>query len=467
MELATAFGREIDRRARIVAFDDPEAPERPGRNRFFDVPIGEENFDIQLRICSVNDLRGVSFKPSLTPGDYLPTELQQHCVPVVVNGETQLSCSVQTGNCPGNFLGDGACLRVPDIENGAAVVLKGYNFISTDARVRLEARGPLTLVREVDAYVFGDLDTPLSEMIDGVPTPIRDCRVQDQIIFRVPDDLPSAVYGIQVVMPNVSGFPNLGDPLVSNQEFISVVPPAGARFSIASEELLAREETSPSWFGSDEVRVRVRAWPVTLSADAFALGDVQSFDSPEFGDLDSGERRDMAAVLFANVAPIAGVVMMVAGFEIDSEKAYREQIDTFTDAFLHYLGIAVAAIGVGAAGVAVAVGIKELLLLGLAHPILLAIAVAVIIAVCVFVAAWAPADPIIVDTISLTRLDLAALTNANLPLPATSTGPTAADIAVNVNPLEKLPNQYRERREYVSSGEDSRYEIVYRYNRVA
>ncbi|MFT3973481.1 MAG: hypothetical protein QM699_08530 [Amaricoccus sp.] len=278
LTLATALGVEIGRRGRDAQFDDPDAVERPGQNRFFDVPPGEENFDVQLRICSVNDLRTVNFIPPLTPGDYLPTEFQQACTLVVVNGVTQASCQTQSGNCPGQSLADGACLRVPDVEAGGSVVLKGVNFISTDAKVRLEARPPLTLVREVDAFVYGDLDTPLSEVIDGQVVTIRDCRVHDQITFKVPDDLPAGVYGIQVVEPNVSGFPNLGDPLVSNQEFIAVVPPAGALYTIASEKLVAREETSPAFFGSDEVRVRVRAYPVTLSDTGLVLGDEQAFE---------------------------------------------------------------------------------------------------------------------------------------------------------------------------------------------
>ncbi len=466
VELATALGVEIARRGKDALFDDPDAVERPGRDRTFDVAIGEENFEPEVRICTVNDLRTVNFRPPLNRGDFLPEELQQQCVPVVVNGQTQLSCSVQNGNCPGYALADGSCMRVPDVVAGASITLSGVNFLSVDGKVRLEARPPLTLVREVDAFVVGDLDTPLTEVVDGQTVTIRDCRVHDLITFRVPDDLPSGVYGIQVVMPNVSAFPNLGPTLSSNQEFVAVVPPPGARFTIASEELVAREETSPASFGSDEVRVRVRAYPVTISGTALVLGTEQAFDSPEFGDLDSGERRAMAAVLFSNQDPIDGVVMTVMGHEIDSERAYREQINSFTDAFLDYMKIALAAVVAGAAAGALAVGIKDLLALALAHPILLGIAAAVLIGVALILAAWAPADPIIADTIGLTRLDLAALTNANLPLPSPSSAPSTENITININPLEKLPNQYRERREYVSSAEDSRYEIVYRYNRV-
>ena len=130
--------------------------------------------------------------------------------------------------------------------------------------------------------------------------------------------------------------------------------------------------------------------------------------------------------------------------------------------------IALAAVVAGAAAGALAVGIKDLLLLALAHPILLGIAAAVLIGVVLVLAAWAPADPIIADTIRLTVLDLAALTNANLPLPQALGGiPSIENISINITPLEKVPNQYKERREYVSSAEDSRYEVVLRYNRVA
>jgi hypothetical protein len=110
--------------------------------------------------------------------------------------------------------------------------------------------------------------------------------------------------------------------------------------------------------------------------------------------------------------------------------------------------------------------LKDLLLLGLAHPILLAIAAAVILAVVIFLAAWAPADPIIADTLSLTAVDLAALTSADFPRLAPSEYPTEEEITVKVTPIDKIPAQYRERREYIRDAEDSRYEIVLRYNRV-
>jgi hypothetical protein len=129
--------------------------------------------------------------------------------------------------------------------------------------------------------------------------------------------------------------------------------------------------------------------------------------------------------------------------------------------------IALAAVGAGAGAAALAIGLKDLLLLGLAHPVILAIAAAVLIAVVLILSAWAPADPIIADTLGFTSIDLAALTNANLPLPLASEAPSIEDIKVKTVPLTKGANEYHERREYISSAEDSRYEILLRYNRVA
>jgi hypothetical protein len=356
---------------------------------------------------------------------------------------------------------------VPEVQTGEGVVLQGMNFSSVDATVRLAAQPPGTATREVDAHVVGDIDTPLDELVDGNKQRIRDCRVHDRLTFRVPDDLPPGIYAFQVAVPNISGFPALSDPVLSNPQYIRVIPPTTARFEIHSETLTAREETSPAFFGSDEVRIRVLAYPITAGLTNLILGDEQRFDSDEFGDMDSGDVRDMKALLFGHQEPIDGVVMAIWGFEIDSEKAYTDQINTFTDAFLHYLKIAGAAIATAFAAGAIAIGLKDLFLLGLAHPIILGIAIALTAAVLVFLANWAPADPIIVDTIGFTTVDLAALTSAEFPLPEVSEYPTQNDITVRVFPLEKIPTQYRERREYISAEEESRYEIVLRYNRVA
>jgi hypothetical protein len=104
---------------------------------------------------------------------------------------------------------------------------------------------------------------------------------------------------------------------------------------------------------------------------------------------------------------------------------------------------------------------------GLAGLIAGAIAAAVVVAIDVFVALWAPADPIIEDMIGPSTQDMVELTSMNFALPAASEHVTPQGIKVKVTPLGKLPGQYRERREYISDDEDSRYEIVFRYTRLA
>jgi hypothetical protein len=96
-----------------------------------------------------------------------------------------------------------------------------------------------------------------------------------------------------------------------------------------------------------------------------------------------------------------------------------------------------------------------------------AVAVVVTLGIDLIYAAWAPADPIINDQIGLTTVDLVALTSVNFPSPPFSNHRTAKDIVVNVTPQVKRTQEYKELREYVSTEEESRYDIVYRYNRIA
>jgi len=466
--IAEALVREAKQRVGLQLFGDPTAldAETPGRNRFFDT-TGVESFDIQLRVCTINGLRTNEYAPSVGPADRLPAELQQQCAPVLIDGEVHPNCEVQVGSCPGNALDDGTCLRVPDVRNGDGVVLEGVNFISVDAKVRLTGNSPGANPVDVDAFVVGDTDTPLVEMIDGAPVVIRDCRVHDRITFAVPADLAPGNYSVQVVVPNVTGFPGLGNPIVSNPQFIQVVPPPTARFRISSESLSARQETSPASFGSDEVRVVVTAWPFAVPTTDFVFGEPQVFRSPEFGDMDSGVRRPMDATLFEQTEPLDGVSMLIVGHEIDSESAYEQQITSFVDAFVHYLKIVLLAIAVPAGAGALWMGLQPFLKLALAHPIVLAIVAAAALAVTIVLAVWAPADIIISDSISFTATELAALTSAAAPMPAPSTHEAQDGITVKVTPLSMNPTQYRENREYISAKEESRYELVLRYNRTA
>lgn len=463
-QLTQAFAQEIVENVGIQVFDDLRCAteEHPGQVRTPPFPGGEFP-PAPVLVCRVNSLRTASFRPPLELGDYTPDEVQQRCQVVPEGTEPKQVCEVQTTDCPG--VNVGVCLRVQEVEAGQAVLLEGMNFSSVDTKVRLTDVATFTIVREVNAQVCGDDETPRTEIINGTEVLITDCRVHDRLTFRVPDDLPLGVYDIQVLVPNVGDVPGWGDVLGSDGvRAITVAPPSTARFQVASETLHCRAETSPASFGSDEVGIKILAVPLFPDLTAGEAQIPNGGEPIRFGDVDSGETRGMVHLLFSHQQPIAGAALSIMGFEVDGEEAFERQIDSFTDAYIEILEdqLELAAAGLAAIG-----GISKLFALGMTGLIAAAIAVAVVLAIDVFVALWAPADLIIEDSIGPTTQDLVQLTSVNFPLPLPSEHITPQGIKVTVTPLDKIPQQYRERREYVSDDEESRYEIVLRYNRVS
>lgn len=464
-QLTQLFAEEIAANIGVQLFDDPgcSTEEHPGQVRTLPHPGGEFP-PAPVRVCRINNLRTAHVLPPLTLGDYTPAELQQRCHVVLENGEPKQVCEIQTTDCPGADL-IGACLRVQEIEGGSSVLLEGVNFSSVDTRVRLTDVATFSIVRDVDAHVCGDTETPLTEIVNGAEVLIVDCQVHDRLTFRVPDDLPPGLYEFQVMVPNVANVPGWGDTLFSDGERLTIIPPSTARFQIASERLLCRDETSPARFGSDEVGLKFLAVPLFPDLTG---GEPQSPNGGQplrFGDVDSGDTRGLDHLLFAHQQPILGVALSVLGYEVDGEEAFEKQIESFTEAFVDILKDQLKFLmdhlkEVGSV-------IAKLASAGWAGLIAGAIGVAVVLAIDVIVAIWAPADLIIEDIIGPTIADLVQLTSVNFPLPLPSEHVTAQGIKVKVTPLEKIPQQYRERREYVSDDEDSRYEIELRYNRVA
>jgi hypothetical protein len=466
--LVSALAQEIKERAALQALGDPKAAEqeRPGKIRVF--PPSGEISPSQVRICRINGIRTANFVPLPPLGDFLPTEFHQDCSPIIVNGQPQVVCQVRSQNCPGNVIHGTACARVVEVAAGDSMTLQGVNYFSTETRVRITNRDTGQTISDVETHVWGDVDTPVTEVVNGKTVLINDCRVQDRLTFRVPEGLSAGTYQIQVFVPNITGIPAFGDFLNSDGEFIQVVPPPTARFQMVTERIIARRETSPARFGSDEVGLQAIAF--ALFADG-AFGDLQEekFKDIRDVDFDSGTSRDITRNVFRHDQPIVGMALSIAGFEIDSDRAFNELITSRMDFFVQlikeqakFIGAAVTALG----------GLAALTKLGSIGALVAGIAAGVTLAVDVIVAMWAPADPIIRDSFGFSAIDLDRLTSASFPAPPPTSFETEGDggISVNVNktiPPEKLPLQYRETREYVSSTEDSRYEITYRYNRVA
>jgi hypothetical protein len=467
-KLVAALADEIKQRTGVQVFDDPRAgsQERPGKIRVFP-PAGEIS-PSQVRICRINGLRTANFVPLPPLGDFLPAEFHQDCAPVIVNGQPQVVCQVRATNCPGNVIHATACARVVEVAAGDSVTLEGVNYFSTETKVRFTNRETGATIRDVDTHVWGDVDTPVTEVVNGTTLIINDSRVHDRLTFQVPSDFTPGIYQIQVFVPNITGIPQFGQFLNSDGEFIQVVLPPTARFQMVTEKILARRETSPARLGSDEVGLQTIAF--ALFADG-TFGDPQEekFKDIRDVDFDSGTSRDITRLVFQHNQPIIGMALSVAGFEIDSERAFNQLITSRMDFFVQlvkdqakFIGAAITALG----------GVSALSSLGSIGAWIGGIAAAVLLAIDVVTALWAPADPIIRDSFGLSAVDLDLLTSASFPAPSPFSFDTEGDggISVNVNktvPPDKLPLQYRETREYVSSTEDSRYEITYRYNRIA
>ena len=459
--LAERVSKELLARTSLGALDDKDSLENPvpGQVRIIE---GDEGIAaLRVNICRLNGLRTSSFSPQLTAGEYEPEETQQICTPEVVNGEVLLNCKVQTGDCPGNSV-DEVCIHVPQVQAGESVRLEGVNFFNVQARVRLSAKAPGTTTREVEAHVCGDLETPITEEVDGFQRVIADCRVHDRILFRVPEDLPTGIYSIQIAQANTTGI-DFGAELISLPDhFIEVVAPDDATFQIASEILEAKKETSPAFFGSDEVGLRIG---VITIAENLVPGPLVEHRFPSnnqtiFGNVDSGNTREMNRMLFQG-AGIGGVSLSIIGFEVDDQDVFEQQITEFQDAFVAVVQSAWQAVAdaVGAVGGGVA------LAFGLSTAWASAIAAAIVLAILVVVALWAPADLIIEDVIGLSRADLSRLTSPNIAAPAVVEFTSSGGIDVAVEPVSKGV-QYRERRKYRSKAEDSDYHITLRYNRL-
>ena len=474
--LTTALGKEVVTRIGVELFGDPNGldQERPGRIRVYE-PSGEDFFS-QVRICRINDLRTGSFIPP--PSDYLPAEIQHDCAVQIVDGQPQVVCQVRSADCPGNTLPTAVsvCGRVLDAAFGDGVKLEGVNYFSVDAKVRFYDDQTGAPVRDLDTHVWGDVNTPVTEVVNGETKLINDCRVHDQLTFNVPDDLAPGLYQFNVVVPNITGIPAFGPELVSNTEYLNVLPAPTTRFEIVTETINAREETSPAWWGSDEVGLHTMAAAFDTSFQLVDLPDLndpskranaqeQPFKDIQNVDFDSGTSRDITRKVFAPDKPILAMLLVVLGDEIDSQGAYDDQVTSsweyFKDLVKDELPYIEGAVGAGGA---------DLLKNFSWTKVILEVAALVLLAgIDALIAWWAPADPIIRDSIALSITDLATLTSVNAPAPDPRTFSSTDGIVVNVNktiPPVKLPLEYHETREYVCDSQDSRYEITYRFARV-
>lgn len=409
-----------------------------------------------------------SYNPNLTLVEYQQGgDLEVVCT---LEESGELNCrnviSEPSMPCPGNTI-EGVCLRVPEFRPGDVVKLEGFNFFNVDAKVRLVGRmSGLTIVLE--AHVWGDIATPITETIDRVERTILDCRVKDVITFLLPEDLADDIYGFQVIVPNNTGSGTALEYRSEGEQFIRVLASLNTTFQIATEQLFCIDETDsgiPGFInkGSDEVRINIGI--TTIDVDPATMTKTlsrQNIYRFKFNELDSGNAPAMEQVLL-NKNNLAGVSMAIIGFEVDSEAAFERGITEWFDAFTFILQSSWNALILTLTTAAVTI-IAVIFNLTPVGAIITAISLLVTAAFEAFWAIWAPADLIIEDFKGFSEIDLAALTNPTFPKPPVVKFRTSNDIKVEIEPLTKNV-QYKELRKYVSDREGSHYQIRLRYNR--
>jgi len=348
---------------------------------------------------------------------------------------------------------------------GDAVVLRGFNFYSTEAHVRLSAKAPATTVREVEAHICGDLATPITETTGGVVRPIVDCRVRDMLSFQTPPDLPDGIYQVIITEDAAPGTTGNHPTSESIRQFIRVRPPPSTSYSIATEGLDVLKATSGE-YGSDEAAITMVVTPIALNSSAPPQVSIEKFPpegdpaGDQIEDLDDGSHRDIPRVLFSGSA-VAGVGLTIIGYEVDDDDAYKQQIHSVTKAFSDIAFTNYKALADTSGAV-----VGGLVGLGLGQSVAGPIGAAVAFGIELAIAFWAPPDLIIEDEASRTAQDLADLTSLNAPafIPGGSyVSPHGIDVSVEVT--GRSVGQAREQRTYHSSDQESTYRITFRYNR--
>jgi len=397
------------------------------------------------------------------------------------------------GSCSGGIdystfdkgVGKTVCLAIPQVDPGADVGLRGLNFLTKNAQVRF---------RKIDQPPFRDIPPqPLSDWQPDQTTPpgVATCSVRDFAYFTMPatvrdgpNDIPvpPGRYAIQLAVHNdlnIPVVPGESPPaeFLSNEILIDLQPSPNQRYQILIDEAGCDEETDG--LGSDEPWFRaITGTLAPVMADTAlqfpVLGRVEIFSAD---DVDSGESINFPpASLFNDALGRKFLAIGIIGLEVDSESAARQQIDKFFDAFLDYfnqglvqIGLATA-IGGGGGGALLAAAFK---VGSVSASLWIGGAVAAAIVAGAFLyAGWAPADPIAIDSMTLTGRELFDMTDINpghVPQPSWNRVHQLRMSSESLGKQLAVGGQaaiYSEQRRYVSTWESSRYRLTYRFKRI-
>jgi hypothetical protein len=159
----------------------------------------------------------------------------------------------------------------------------------------------------------------------------------------------------------------------------------------------------------------------------------------------------------------------LVGYEVDDEDALMNNVRSFGDAYVQYLGLiwkgVVAGVSASAGGLSVSDGLKALAAkLGVGWSLFVAgIVFAAIFGVGLIFAGWAPADMIFKDVIVLSETDLFNLTQPHAAMPQPIRRQVDDDIHVTVFPTYTDNFIYLELRRYTSNEQGSDYGFIFKY----
>jgi hypothetical protein len=381
--------------------------------------------------------------------------------------------------------GKQVCLIIPGIEPGNEVGLRGFNFFSQSARVR---------IRKIDSPPFDPNpgqqpipDIPISDLQgDQTNDPnTAHCGVRDYAYFLMPSTvaqgpndipIPPGRYGITLIVPNEPNYaPVAGQSppaeFASNEILFELLPRTNMKFHIKPTEGFCFSETDGP--GSDEAWFRAVIGVVEppRAEVAFTLPLPTSVDICNEEDVDSGDWVPVTGQpLFAEALGRNLLVIGVIGLEVDNEEAAKKQIDDFWEIWKLYMQEFYTVLGTLGLGIAVEKAIETgaFSVWGYAAGAIFL----VILVGGLFYAAWAPADLLAYDAMVFSSRQLYELTD-HIP----SHAPQFADLAeidvitIAINPLPKKPvaggvSVYGEQRLYSNPDEGSDYRFTYNFQRI-
>ena len=389
------------------------------------------------------------------------------------------------------------CLELLTTSVGTSLVLRGFNFTSSQVLVHLRLHDhPERPISTVESMVFGDRETPAADAGGAV---IADTRVQDFVDVKVPSDEPGesdtplrpGLYDVWVTVPDTT---NPAAPVNrdSNVIVVRVEPRRDLVFKVINPAGYCAEATSGP--GNDEIWWTVHAGSLFPASETVTPGQVSTLEMRDlrriemnydaWSDMSAGKHAtyDQAIQLWPAVGPPRRFepgevgVYAILGLEVDSEDEAKELLRGFWSAF----GEALKVVVVGAVG-AVSVGesaAKVLAKLGLqvtvtasAVVIGAAIALGVTFAGLCLWSSWAPADIVGLDVVVFDALTLALATDGLQPLPAPTERSWRVEgdwQIVRERPQPKLGNAgstrmtWVQQNEYLSGAENSRYVLEFR-----